>query len=126
MRHRQFQKKAKTVPITSPNIPKTSGLYNIKDWYKPSVTLYGGTTNNLKRRVGEHLRGRKQMIDLYLDHTNLRGVRLQYTPMKNPGSKERGYLKSIKKNEGRKSLPLNFKAGNAASARKSSRRRRNR
>lgn len=122
MARRKSQNRSKTFSITSKNIPKTSGVYKIK---KGKRSIYAGQTNNLKRRVGEHLNGKWQKIDRYLNRTNLRNIRLGCTPTRNPGRKERQYMKKIKKREGKSSLQYNFTRGNTVS-RKNLRRRRRR
>lgn len=59
------------------------------------MILYGGKTNNLKRRAAEHRDGGRQLIDRYLDHVNLRKIKFKYTQTSNPGRKEKEYLKNI-------------------------------
>jgi predicted GIY-YIG superfamily endonuclease len=111
---------SKIKSIRSKAFPKKSALYTIK---KGNKALYAGKTNNLKRRVGEHLHGKRQRIDLYLRGVDKRDITVEYTLTSNAGAKEGKYFGCIMKKKGSSSLPLNRQRGNNVPDRRRRRRR---
>jgi hypothetical protein len=89
---------SKEPPITSKKIPKEPGIYAIieKNMTGEPKWLYAGKSNNVERRIGEHLRRKRQAIDKKIAKTSKKNLVVKTVPVNDPGRNERKYINCLK------------------------------
>ncbi|KAJ8305651.1 hypothetical protein KUTeg_016196 [Tegillarca granosa] len=113
-RHHKSYKKAIDQNRRITNLPKrgSTGLYAIK--YRGKVIYGGQSKGHLRRRLQKHLSGRDgQHIGQFikgLSKSQKKHLSIDWTQVKNPDKKERGYLKYISRKQ-RKWPKYNRKQG---------------